>query len=249
MMQSTRSILTFVVAVAALALVACGDGNPAGPSGTGGVVVKGVLLGDGAAFTASSSDSDDSNAGPVTVMVEGTSISVTVSGNGTFEIEDIPPGTFTLVFLQDGAEIGRVTITAGDGVEVKIVVQKKGSVIVLVDLELEDDDDGDDNDKTCAINGGRVGDGVELEGSVASGNSSRFEMSVNGNRASGPVDVDASGASFKCNGKSGGDDCPGAVKQGAKVHVRGTLTSCTANEALVKASEVKVQKAAKDDDD
>jgi hypothetical protein len=241
-MHGRHSLLIVAVAAATLALAACGDGNPAGPSGNGGVSVKGVLLGDGASFTASSNDGTSS--GPITVMVEGTSISVTISGNGTFELEDVPPGTFTLVFLQDGAEIGRITITAGDGVEVKIVVQKKGSVVVLVDLELEDDDSDSDTNKTCRVNGGRAGDRVELEGNVASGNSTRFEMSVNGNRASGPVDVDASGASFKCNGKTGGDDCPGAVKQGAKVHVRGTLTSCTMNEALVKASEVKVQKAA-----
>jgi hypothetical protein len=245
-MQRTRTLLIVALAATAVALVACGDGNPAGPSGTAGVSVKGVLLGEGASFTASSNNG--SGSGPITVLVEGTSISVTVSGNGTWEMEDVPPGTFTLVFLQDDTEIGRITITAAEGVEVKVVVQKKGAVIVLVDLELDDGDDDDEADSTCMIHGGRVPDGIELEGDVVSGDSTGFEMLVNGNRGSDPVTVDTSGANFKCNGKTGGDDCPGAVKSGAKVHVRGTLTSCTMSEAVVEASEVKVQKEGDDDD-
>ena len=34
-------------------------------------------------------------------MVEGTSISVTISGDGTFKLEDVPAGDLTLIFLQD----------------------------------------------------------------------------------------------------------------------------------------------------
>ena len=52
-MHGRNSFLIVAVAAAALALAACGDSNPASPSGTGGVTVKGVLLGEGAAFTLS----------------------------------------------------------------------------------------------------------------------------------------------------------------------------------------------------
>ena len=243
-MHGGRSLLIVAVAAAGLALVSCGDGNPASPSGAGGVTVQGVLLGEGAAFTSSSSA--NSSDGPITVVVEGTSISVTISGNGTFEIEDIPPGPFTLVFFQGDVEIGRITITAADGAKVKIVVKKEGSVIVLIDLKLDDDDDTDDNNtnQTCMIDGGRQGDRIELEGNVAEGNSERFFLATN--RASATVEVlTSSTTEFKCNGNTAGSDpCPKAVQRGAKVHVRGTLNKCGPNSAEVTASQVKVQKAA-----
>jgi len=238
------------VAAAALMLVACGS-SPTAPSGSGGVVVRGVLLGEGATFTASSTDSASSG-GTITVVVEGTSISTTISGNGTFELEGLTPGTFTLVFLQNDAEIGRVTVTAGDGFEVKIVVTLEDSVVVLVDLELDDpdqgDDDGDNGDKTCMIDGGRVGSRIELEGNVVSANGTTFTMTTEGNRASGTITVSASGASFKCNGDSKSNtQCKASA--GAKVHVRGTLTACSTTQASVTATEVKVQKSGNDEDD
>ena len=43
-MHGRNSLLIVAVAAAALALAACGDSNPASPSGTGSVTVKGVLL-------------------------------------------------------------------------------------------------------------------------------------------------------------------------------------------------------------
>ncbi len=145
MIHFKSSFLIVAVAAAGLALAACGDSNPSSPSGTGGVVVRGVLLGEGAAFTSSSSGAASSSGGPITVMVEGTSISVTISGNGTWELEDVPAGDFTLVFIQDGQEIGRIEITAEDGVEVDVVVKIEDGAIVLVKLEFDDDDDDDDD--------------------------------------------------------------------------------------------------------
>ena len=244
-MHGTRSVLILAVAALALALAACGE-NPASPSGTtGGVAVRGVLLGEGAAVGASSVRASSSSGSQITVTIEGNpSLTTTISGNGTFELEGVPAGTFTLTFTRDGVVIGTVTITAGDGVEVKIVVKMEGAVVVLVDLELEDNDDNDDANKTCLIEGGRVGDRIELEGKVASGGGTGFEMTTQGNRAHGPVDVSASGASFRCNGNERGAVCTAAVKPGAQVHVRGTLTTCTLEEASVTATEVRVQKAA-----
>jgi len=148
-MQAKRNFLIVAVVAAGLALAACGgDGNPSAPSGTEGVAVRGVLLGEGATFASSSTASASSSGGPITVEVEGTSISVTISGNGTWEFDDfIPGGTFTLVFYQDDVEIGRVEITAEDGVEVNVVAKMDDGFVVVVKLEFEDDDDeGDDND-------------------------------------------------------------------------------------------------------
>ena len=89
-----------------------------------------------------------------------------------------------------------------------------------------------------------MGQGIELEGDVSSGTYAAFKMAVNG-RASTPVDVNASSASFRCIGgaKAATDaECKASVKAGAKVHVRGTLMTCTTSAAQVTAAEVKVQK-------
>jgi hypothetical protein len=121
------------------------------------------------------------------------------------------------------------------------VVQKKGSVIVVVELEIDDDDD---SEAASCLNGARVGEGLQLEGDVQSGNAETFELLVSG-RASDPVTVMAAGAAFVCNGRTGDDGCPPPDLVGAKVHVSGTLTSCSADKAEVEAREVKVQKLAK----
>jgi hypothetical protein len=229
--------------VAALVLAACGS-SPTAPSGSGGVVVRGVLLGEGATFAASSTDSSAASGGTITVTIEGTSISTTITGNGTFELDGVPAGTFTLVFTRDGQEIGRISVTAGVGVEVKIVVKVEDTEVVLVDLEL--DGDNDPASKTCLIEGGRAGDRIELEGDVQSGTSAEFLMVAGGNRSRGKtIRVTTSGATnFKCNGPRSGGDCKDSVGRGAKVHVRGTLETCTLDDAEIAASEVKVQKAA-----
>ena len=144
-MHGRNSFLIVAVAAAALALAACGDSNPASPSETGSVTVRGVLLGEGAAFTASSAA--DSSAGPIEVVVEGTSISVMISGNGTWVLEDVPAGDFTLVFLQDGQEVGRIEILAQDSIEVDILVKIVDSEVVLIKIDF-DGDDGDVDDGT-----------------------------------------------------------------------------------------------------
>jgi hypothetical protein len=239
MMRGTRRLAVLSAVFAALALVACGDNNPAGPSGASGVAVSGVLLAEGASVAASSVHASAASAGTITVVVEGTSLSTTISGNGTFELQDVPPGTFTLVFLQDGTEIGRVSVTAAAGVQVKIVVQKKGAVVVLVDLEV-DDGTGPDASGSCLIEGGRVGSPIELEGHVAALSDTGFTMTVNGNRAHGAVTVNAADSSLKCNGPKS-STCELSVND--QVHVRGSLTECDATVATVTATEVKVQKS------
>jgi hypothetical protein len=231
----------------------CGS-NPAGPSANGGVTLDGVVLqGSSQASSDSAGVTALSGAGGGTIVTvkEEPSISAKVAGNGTFRLKNLPAGNFTLVFSVNGTVIGTIKIAVVEGSDmIKVVVQITGDSVILVDIEFgsggdngdKDDDKGTSDTKSCMINGGKVGERIELEGNVASGNGSSFQLDVNGNRASGPVDVDASGASYKCNGKKKATDCKASLASGDKVHVRGTLTSCTATAAKTTATEVMVQK-------
>jgi hypothetical protein len=244
--MNRRALLTMVAMAAVIVAGACGGGSPSSPS-SGTVLVQGVVLGDSASVTASSGVPVAAAGNQkVTVKVDGTSITAEVSANGTFELKGIPSGTFTLIFLVDGVEIGRVVVTAEDGSEVKIVVQVKDSVLVLVEIKVEAGGSApgpSPSPASCLVNGGKVGQGIELEGNVASGDYKAFAMSAAG--ASGLVDVSAASAAFRCIGsaKTPTDaECKLSVKSGAKVHVRGTLMTCSTAKAEVTASEVKVQK-------
>jgi len=248
LLRRTRYLL---VLVAAAAMLRCGGGsNPASPSGSG-VKLQGVVLQNATGNASSASVSAGSaTAGKIVVTVqENSSLSVTVSGNGTFEIQNLPAGGFTLIFSVNGVVVGQITITAvSEGTTIKIVVKLSDNDVELVDLETDDDNgprggnQGDDQPKTCLINGGTAGSNIELEGNVDSGDSSQFKMRVNGNRAGALVDVAASGASYKCNGNKGTADCKSNLKAGVKVHVRGNLTACTTSAASVTATQVMIQK-------
>ncbi len=246
--MNRSALLSSVIVLAAVVAAACGGSSPSSPSGTGSVGIQGVVLPGSVGLAASAGSKVATSAGQVTVTIEGAGISTTVSANGTFELEGVPAGTFTLIFQKDGLEIGRVVITASEGSEVKIVVQIQVSGVIVVDIKIEGKtgtDSAGTTTATCLINGGKVGSGIELEGDVSSGTYSAFEMAVNGERSSGLVDVKASSASFKCNGSKAGDaECKASVKAGAKVHVRGTLMTCTTAAAQVTATEVMVQKGA-----
>jgi hypothetical protein len=204
------------------------------------------VLGDGASVSAAADAQPvSSRAKKITVRVDGTTLSVDVNANGTFELKGIPSGTFTLVFLADGVEVGRVVVNAAEGSEVKIVVQVNAGVLVVVEITVESTTPGTSPATSgCVVNGGTLGQGIELEGNVSSGSSTAFKLAANG-RSSVPVDVNASSASFRCIGsaKTTSDaECRASVKTGAKVHVRGTLMTCTSSKAEVTAIEVKVQK-------
>jgi len=239
-------LLSWVAAVvAAVVTGGCGSESPTAPS-AGGVVVQGVVLGDGASVTAAADTQPASaSAKKLTVRVDGTTLTVDVNANGTFELKGIPSGTFTLVFLADGVEVGRVVVSAAEGSEVKIVVQVTAGALVVIEIKVESAAPGTTPaTSSCVVNGGTLGQGIELEGNVLSGSSAAFKLTANG-RSSVPVDVNASSASFKCIGsaKTTSDaDCKASVKQGAKVHVRGTLMTCSTSAAQVTATEVKVQK-------
>jgi hypothetical protein len=243
-MSRRYGFLLLTVLVAAFNSVACGD-NPTAPSGA--VVVRGTVLGataGGVSAQSAGAVAQATAAGRITVTVlEAPSITANVSGNGTFVLEGLPLGTFTLVFTRDGVTLGTVTVTGvGGGAEVKIVVRIEGSTVVVIELKIGDQDATAES-KTCLINGGKAGESIQLEGHVASGTVSSFKMDVNGHRASDLVDVTTSGpSSSQCVGQAGKGTCPPDPLVGAQVHVSGTLTSCTTSAATVTASEVKVQK-------
>jgi hypothetical protein len=243
------------------AAIACGGGSPSSASGT--VTLRGTVVGQSTAQAASAASAAAARAASgsrITVTVQqDPSLTTTVSGNGTFELDGVPEGSFTLVFTANGTTLGTIEISGAEaGEEIRITVQVTTTTVVLVEIENgsgddgddEGDDDGDDDgdegegDATCAISGGKAGSRIELEGTVRSGNASGFELRVNGNRVKNGarVDVTTAGASFKCNGKPSNADCKESVKDGAQVHVRGLLNACSMSAATVAADEVKVQK-------
>ena len=254
----SRSHVVCAALFSAAALAACG-GNPTGSSGA--VVLRGTVVGDASVSVAASASAARSSAGAARITVtvqEDPGLSATVGGNGTFELSGLPEGSFTLVFTSNGTVLGTIEITGAEaGQEIRITVQVTTTTVILIDIvngggdddDGEDDDgdedDGDeDGDRTCAISGGKTGQQIQLEGHVQSGDASGFEIRVNGNRVKNGarVEVTTSGASFKCNGKPTATECRSTVKDGAKVHVSGTLSACDMSSATVAAREVKVQK-------
>lgn len=243
-----------VVAALGLVLSACG-GSPTAP--TAGVRLRGVAVnqGVGAAdgLRALSGRSAASGPSTITVTVQNTSITTTISGNGTFELEGLPAGTFTLVFSSNGVTLGTVTITSvPDQAEIEIVVQLSTTNVTLVKVtingtdETESETDTDTNTgtaKTCLIEGGTVGAGIELEGSISSVTEAtkKFEMALNGHRASDLVSVDATTATFSCAGVKGTCDAT-LIVANARVHVSGKLDTCSLDAATVTAKNVKFQR-------
>jgi hypothetical protein len=244
-MNRSQVLLPAVIAFLALALSGCGS-SPTSPSGmNSGVNLHGLAMGQGAASSSSASGYRAmSTGGSITVTVQGTSLSTTISGNGSFELDGLPAGTFTLVFTSNGVTLGTITITSvPTQAEINLVVHISTTVVMVkVEINGTDETDNESNNttKTCLIDGGTVGSSIEVEGSVSSATGKMFKMSVNGNRASGPVSVDATSASFDCAGVKGTCDATLLVA-GAKVHVSGSLTSCSLTAAQVKANEVKFQ--------
>lgn len=249
--MNRRTLPSLAVVLIAVVVTACGGGDgPTSATGKGGVNVRGQVLGAGAStgVTAAANGPVAAGDSKITVTIAGTNLSTTVSGNGTFEIVGVEGGTFTLVFTSNGVEIGRVQVTTTASAEVKITVTVTGSTIVVTELVVDDKSGQGTSDggttAACFVSGGRVGQGIELEGVVASGNDKAFGLEVNGQRA-GIVDVSASSAAYKCNG--GGKNaltdaqCKATLTTGARVHVRGTLMTCTATAATATASEVKLQ--------
>jgi hypothetical protein len=259
-MRLRHGILSCVVLIAGLVLSGCGS-SPTAPSAGKGVRLHGVAVGTAGANSTGGFRAMSDRPGNITVKVHGTSLVTKVSVSGTFDLDDLPAGTFTLEFSVDGTVIGTITITSVPGeAEVNVVVQIDTTAVVIVKVEINgddeterekhdnDEDDDDAGDATCLIHGGRAGRGIELEGNVTAVTGGSFQMTTEGERANAPISVDAAGATFKCEDAESSDDhkqtgpCDATLlKTGAKVHVRGALVTCTLSAAQVTASEVKFQ--------
>jgi hypothetical protein len=241
-MKRSHVFLAAMIAVLGLALSGCGGGPTSPSEANPRVTLHGTAL---ASPTASAETRDvQSLAAPgsrVTVTVqESPSLSTTISSNGTFELDGLPAGSFTLVFTSAGTALGTVSVNSvPSSAQVDLVVQITTTSVVVVRVHINGTDQTGDQ-KTCLINGGVVGQGIELEGSIGSFTGLTFQMDVNGNRASDLVTVDAAGASFTCAGIKGTCDAT-LIQTGQKVHVGGTLTSCTLTLAQVRATQVKFQ--------
>jgi hypothetical protein len=148
-------LAVIVVTAAALVAGACGGSNPAAPTGTKRIVLKGTVLGTpGASGQSAQVAALAANGEKIKVTVQqNTSITTTVSSNGTFELEGVPEGNFTLVFSTSTTVIGTVTVPGGADQEIHIVVNVTVTVVVIVKIEIDGHDvpppgphDGDDDD-------------------------------------------------------------------------------------------------------
>jgi hypothetical protein len=257
-----------VVAVTAFGLALASCGGPSSPSGTRATVLRGTVLDETTSVSAQSTAASNS-AGTVTVTVrQDPSITATVGRDGTFTLANLPTGTVTLVFSRDGRELGTISIdNVMAGEQLDVTVRVRGNGVTLVDLKRitpspspspstspspspspSASPSTSPSPATCLIEGGRVGAGIELEGSVdaGTGTAGSFMLQVQGNRSAGLVSVDASGATFQCHPASGPNaptdaQCRASVKAGARVHVSGMLQSCTTTSAAVRASKIIVQ--------
>ena len=153
---------------------------------------------------------------------------------------------------------GPADLTVGRSVHVKGVwLPAEGATQPVLAYEIKIQTGDDDRTPTpspaptpradCMIEGGTPGRGIELEGTISSGNASAFTLAVGGGRSSSGVDVLAAGASLVCSPPSGPNaptpaQCSASIKPGAKVHVSGTLNACSATSAQVSAGKVSVQK-------
>ncbi|MCM2256618.1 MAG: DUF5666 domain-containing protein [Vicinamibacteria bacterium] len=335
---SPRSSLAALVVAAVFLLTACG-GSPASPSPAApvasGVTVVGRVVGATGSAASAEVGAASVPEGLVVSLRENPAVSVPVAADGSFTLRGLPGGSFTLVFLLAGSEVGSLPFTGlapnqelsltvalstagvvlleerrngiGHGdveleglVEAVLVVdlaadsrftiaghtvvarpgvtairegnrartaaevavgrrvhvkgvwltaEAGGQPVLAHEIKLQDEEeDGDgEGDPDCAISGGRVGERIELQGSVVSGSPTAFVLRVEGNRARSPVPVDAASASFECSPAGGPNaptpaQCQASVVAGARVHVKGSLTACSATTAAVRASSVRVQK-------
>lgn len=268
-MVSPGRLLSIALLVAAfgLSLASCG-GGPTSPSGA--AILHGTVFDEtvGASQAPAASEAggvpaqstgSSSSAADVTVSIqEAPGRTATVGKDGTFTLSGLPTGKITLLFSRNGRQLGTITIedvTAGEQLDIKVKV--RGNGVTMIDLQRtaaaaspspSGSPSASPSSALCMIDGGRVGAGIELEGSVAegTGTAGSFKLQVQGNRSAGLVAIDANGATFQCHPASGPnaptpDACKASVKPDAKVHASGMLEACNASTASAHASKIIVQ--------
>ena len=179
---------------------------PAAPSSPGTATISGTLASaSGARMTV------HTTAVGLTVSVSGTGISATVAPGGTFLLNGVPAGDVTLQFTGPGVN-ARATISGvQDREEIRIVVNVSGSQATVNITDRH-----------------KPPSGAELEGLIASTNTSAQTLVVNGMTVSVP-----SSAVIRHGNKTFTFT---DLKVGQRVHVKGTQ-----NGSAIVASEIKVQ--------
>jgi hypothetical protein len=238
-MKTMKARLGLIIATVLLA--ACGD-NPTSPAGAG--LPSEPLIGRASTGTGGLIPrrrvSDATT--PVTVTVTSNSSSATQTG--------VPPNTTVTFDVVVNSYL--VAATQGSNVVTAFVTVPLVGAITTTDLVL--DTNGNRVTVTlvgvpfptptppplCTITAAQVGDGVDLQGRVESGDQTAFRLSVGADRASGPVGVNAGTATYVCVGMTGGN-CAATLGPATLVHVRGTFTGCNGSSPLVTASVVRVQ--------
>ena len=131
-MMSRRSVVSVVICVlAAFVIAACG-GSPSGPSEGQGVTLTGRVHGGPVALVSSASGA--SSAATLTVTVVGTTITATVTTDGTFTLRGLPEGSFTLEFFDGATSLGTIEFTGVNAnQEITITVLIEGSTVTLLE--------------------------------------------------------------------------------------------------------------------
>ena len=214
--QLKEASAALLAAIAMMLLMAgCGSG---GTTASVAVEKSAIVTGKVVAGKAAKAEGD-----PISVFVASEpDIKATVGTDGTFTLRGLPAGSFTLVFMQGTAEVGRLEFReVAANQQITISVQLVASEIVLVDEDRR----------------GIGNAGVELEGlvdnvvAVSTSGDSRFVIAGRSVVAQPGVTAIREGNTRKTVND---------VTVGKRVHVKGT-TLATSTDVL--AYEIKIQNA------
>jgi hypothetical protein len=137
-----RSLIDFLlVAALALGASACagsgggspidpGPGGSPGPGAGSGAVISGTVIGRQSSGQTAAATLDGAPA--LTVTVNGTNLTVTVSASGHFEISDVPPGNVELVFRDGSSSWIVVLMDVAAGQQIQIQVNLSSGIPTIV---------------------------------------------------------------------------------------------------------------------
>jgi hypothetical protein len=179
---------------------------------------------------------------PVTITVlQVPSIHTTVNLGETAVITGLPPGSYTLVFTQNGTVIGTqnvVGVQPGEQLQITVVFDGGSYVMVVVVIG----NASPPAPTPCTVDGRPVGATLTVEGVVLSGDGNAFRGDRNGTNAQDLFDIEAASASYVCVGLTKRGGCKSNLKAGSQVHVTGALLGCRGSVVVLDATEVMVQK-------
>jgi hypothetical protein len=178
---------------------------------------------------------------PITITVlQFPSLQTTVNPGETAVINGLPPGSYTLVFTQNGVTIGTQSIVGvqpGEQIQITVVFDGGSFVMVVVII-------GNPTlppPTPCTVDGQSVGASLTVEGVVVSGNAQAFREDRNGDHVQDLFDVQAASASYICVGRAKRGTCQSSLQAGSQVHVTGALLGCRGSVVVLNATEVKIQ--------